>query len=211
MNVGVLRVLQAFLAIAAAVILFITSLILFRNTGLPADPRSMATIASLMRHPTLIEDLNHVPVNASSQDMQRVLQGKMYRLGSFRCANGENAYGIRPADGSVDVNHAILSTTDAHKYTPVEGFSPFSDRGSLALRGRFRIQDLVLALVVLGSFGVVLAYYLDGNNDGFNRFFESNTFGPRFILTLAGTLTATLWKSVEQCKCLSLCTSLRPR
>ena len=48
--------------------------------------------------------------------------------------------------------------------------------------------------------GVVLAYHLDYRADSFNNFFNSGSFGPGFILTLAATVIATLWKRAEICE-----------
>ena len=200
-NVHVLRVLQGLLTLAAAVTLFITSSLLFRKTGLPSSPRALATLGSLMRHPGLIQDLNHVPVNATSKDMKRVLQGKRYQLGYYKGPSGEDSYGIRPTTEDDYVTSSFLN----HNYTPIDGSLPLSDRQS-SPPSRFRITDFVLCLFVLGAFAVVLAYYLDHKNDGFNGFFNSDTFGTRFVLTLAATVIATLWKSVEQSVYCHVCT-----
>ena len=198
-NPTVLRIMQGLLAFAAVVLLFTTSLLLFNKTGLPTKPNSIATIASLMRHPRLLADLNEIPVNASEKYMQRLMEGKRYRLGHYTCANGLSGYGIIPWNGYDSDGFVSPFGTFKHQYTPVDGSMPFSERED-SRPSRFQVKDFVLAFTVLGAFGVILAYYLDGNDDGFNRFFNSNTFGPRFILTLAGTVIASLWKSIEQGK-----------
>ena len=192
-SVTVLRALQALLALAAIAILFIASLLQLRKTGLPSNPSSIAAIGSLMRHPSLLQDLNHVPVGSSSLEMRRALQGKTYCLGTYRSADGKESYGIRPTNE----DEYLTAHSVNHKYTPIEGSLPFSNRVGSSTK-RFKILDFVLFLFVLGTFGVILAYYLDHGQDSFNQYFASGTFGPRFILTLAVTVLATLWKSVEQ-------------
>lgn len=60
------------------------------------------------------------------------------------------------------------------------------------------LRDTLFLLCILGLFGVVLAYYLDSANDAFNRFFNSDTFAPRFILTLSATVIDNHWKRIER-------------
>lgn len=196
-NVTVLRAMQGLLCFTAIVILVTTSLLLFNKTGLPTKPNSVAAVASLMRRPRLLAELSDMPVNASTEHMRQFMKGKRYRMGHYTCANGLAGYGILSRNGYDCDQYAAPLNSSQHGYTPVEGSTPFSVTQDSRLR-RFRILEFVLAFFLLGTFGVVLAYYLNGNADGFNRFFNSNTFGPRFILTFAGTIIASIWKSVEQ-------------
>ena len=193
-DVTIIRVLQSLLGFTAAVIIGISAFLVFKKTGLPTDPRSMATIGSLMQNPALIDDLNDIPVHSTRGEMQQAMRDKRYKLGFYKCSSGEQEYGIRPMleDGS-----STASTYGSFKYARVEGHAKSRDERHSAPH-RLRFMDCLLLLASLGAFGVVLAYYLDDNSDGFNDFFNSNTFGPRFILTLSGTLIASMWKSVEQ-------------
>ncbi|KAK0258987.1 hypothetical protein LTS09_006275 [Friedmanniomyces endolithicus] len=186
-DVTILRILQVLLAFAALALLLLISLLLLTKTGLPANPSSMATVASLMRNPALLDD--EIPPDADAKHMRDALAGRRYKLDAYKTATGELGYGIVPAYGN---------SQDEQNHVP--GYSPLAGvaTSSRSHSHRFRLTDLVLGLAVLGIFGVVLAYYLDGKHDGFNDYFSSNTFGPRFILTFAATIVASLWKTVEQ-------------
>ncbi|KAK1809714.1 hypothetical protein LTR12_015937 [Friedmanniomyces endolithicus] len=186
-DVTILRILQGFLAFAALALLVLISLLLLTKTGLPANPSSMATVASLMRNPALLDDLNEIPPDADAKHMQDALSGRRYKLDAYKTTTGELGYGIVPAYGNGQ---------DEQNHSP--GYAPLAGVATSSRSHRFRLTDLVLALAVLGIFGVVLAYYFDGKHDGFNDYFSSNTFGPRFILTFAATIVASLWKTVEQ-------------
>ncbi|KAK1823265.1 hypothetical protein LTR12_002338 [Friedmanniomyces endolithicus] len=188
-DVTILRILQGLLAFAALALLLLISLLLLTKTGLPANPSSMATVASLMRNPALLDDLNEIPPDADAKNIRDALAGRRYKLDAYKTATGELGYGIVPAhgNGQDEQNHAP-------GYSPLAGVA----MGSRSHSHRFRLTDLVLVLAVLSIFGVVLAYYFDGKHDGFNDYFSSNTFGPRFILTFAATIVASLWKTVEQ-------------
>lgn len=196
-NVGILRALQGMLAFAALALLIMILLGLRYKTGLPANPSSIATVSSLMRHPALIEDLNEIPVNATPDEMKRILVGKRYRLAYYKAEHGGVEYGIVPLGGEVDVSTS--ARTGRGRYAPIDGASPFAESGHVSVR-RLRLRDFILAFAVAGAFGVVLAYYLVGGENSFNRFFNSGSFGPRFILTGAGTVLSSMWKTVEQSK-----------
>ncbi|KAF2163860.1 hypothetical protein M409DRAFT_68136 [Zasmidium cellare ATCC 36951] len=197
-SVTVVRIMQGLLAFIALVIVFITILLLVKRTGLPANPSSIATIGSLMRHPGLVDDINNLPVGPGARvsEMKAAMAGKRYKLERYKTEMGALHYGIRPL--TIDL-HDEYSTRSKGRgsYTPIDNNGSSFSEGTTKSH-RFRWMDLILLLLTLGTFGVVLAYYLDGNPDGFNNFFSSNTFGPRFILTLAGTLIATSWHSIEQ-------------
>lgn len=197
-SITVVRILQGLLGFVAVVIGFVTVLLLLNKTGLPANPSSMATIASLMGHPGLLDDLNEMPVGsgAKASAMKAAMEGKRYKLEMYKSETGAINYGIRPLTNDLLHDNYSLRSKGQHSYTPVEGSNANFETETKS--HRFRWMDMILLILVLGTFGVVLAYYLDGKSDGFNNFFSSNTFGPRFILTGAGTVIATSWRSVEQ-------------
>ncbi|KXT04990.1 hypothetical protein AC578_10310 [Pseudocercospora eumusae] len=197
----VIRVLQGLLAFAAAVILGLASLLLLRKSGLPADPSSIATVSSLMRHPGFLEDMSELPTGAGAthENMKSAMDGKRYCIGAWAGSRGRG-YGLRPMNdvdsGAASQRSPSIYSKTSSGYTPVDSRSSFNEADIVAQRWRW--MDFVLIIFILGTFGVVLGYYLDGNDDGFNRFFSSNTFGPRFILTGSGTLIANMWNVVEE-------------
>ncbi|KAK5116293.1 hypothetical protein LTR85_009265 [Meristemomyces frigidus] len=198
-NVTILRVIQGLLVLGAIGLLALTSVLLITKTGLPTHPSSMATVASVLS-PALLEDFNEVPADASGDSMARAMHGRRYRLMHYKDTSGAAGYGIVPLTvlTAEDQDERVPSTYgDGHHYEPVKSSAFETDEQ--AASSRMRPMDFLLAFVVLGAFSVVLAYYLDNDlKDGFNIFFNSNTFGPRFILTGAGTVIATLWKTTEQ-------------
>ena len=60
------------------------------------------------------------------------------------------------------------------------------------------IRDIIFLLFLFGLLGVVIAYYFDGSSSGFNDFFNSHTFGPRFILTSAAVMIDFHFKTLER-------------
>ena len=187
-----IRAMQGVLAFASTILLWLLALLYFSKTGLTCDPRSIAAVAPLMCHDGLLHDFNEIPGQADSREMQRHLSHTQYRLGCFEADHNEVRYGVQPTtycDSEDDM-------TSTHKYGLVHDYNEAPKHSNLHQQYNWFL-DIVLVAVILGTFGVVLAYYLDGGNDGFNRFFNSDSFGPRFVLTLAATVIATLWKRAE--------------
>ena len=52
---------------------------------------------------------------------------------------------------------------------------------------------LGLAVYTVALMAVILTYQLSFADNGFERFMNSETFGVRFLLTLAGTVTEAAW------------------
>lgn len=146
--VAVLRSMQALLAFACVILLWLFVFLFLRNTGLTCDPRSMTAVASLMGHETLLHDLNRIPGDADLKEMQRLLSHTQYRLAHFEADSGEVRYGIEPGTYSDQDD----DTTFAHKYGPVEDRNAVSSRGKHHRRNDW-ILDLLLAFVLLGTFG----------------------------------------------------------
>lgn len=199
-DVGALRILQGLLAFAALVIFWLIYLQFVDKTYIPADPSSIAEIATLTRHPDLIDDFSCVPPDADTSEMKRMFRGRRYRLGFYRSSSGLDYYGIRPTTGGIRFDYRPLPDGSRSSRYPAANHSIHTTGVQTARPRRIWPIDIVLVILILGLFGLVLAYVLDSHyNDGFNTFFNSDTFGPRFILTLSGTAIAALWKSAEQC------------
>ena len=60
-------------------------------------------------------------------------------------------------------------------------------------------QGWAVLLLLLTLFGLILGYYLDGDQtDSLNKFFNSNTFGPCFLLSSLAVLISVGWKGAER-------------
>lgn len=179
--VVVARILQAILALAAAVVVFLAFAMSYRTTGLRTDPSSIAGIASLVRHPGLETDLRHIQsrLKANFRSAKKSMAGKRYRLGTWEDHSGNQCYGIRPVGYERDLAEqsppheafGVFAKTDTGYHTvsldaasepPIPAKSP----------RRWSYRELALALLLLGAFTVILAYYLDSGSDGFNDFFN---------------------------------------
>ena len=204
-SVLVIRVMQGLLGVSALILVALACAMRL-ETGLDRDPSSITAVAALMGHPALERDLGELSSGpeVTISSMKQEIIGRRYRLADWHGASGEHRRGIVPA--SIDESEiagpsAPAYATSGPTYSTVP-YQPLDPRSSsyqdTVVSKRWRWTDCTLLFLVTGTFGVVLAYYLVGGDNGFNRFFNSNNFGPRFILTGAATIIANIWGSVEQ-------------
>lgn len=136
-----------------------------------------------------MRELRDIPVNASTKDIRRLLVGSKYKLATFPTDGGNFAYGIvkAPSDrrGNDGYHITNLQETTSTKPKTLSNSSGF-------------LHDILLLALSVGILAVVLAYYRDHKDDGFNKFFNSTGFGPRFILSVAATTLDNRWKHLEK-------------
>jgi len=183
------RVIQALFTYIAIMTINIIVMTMRMRTGIYADPSSIAAVAALTHHPYVLDDFRTFSDEATSRDIVAHLENKRYKLDEYIQEDGTWRYGVVPVGQS-----RLVQYNSADKPFPIQNSKP--------KYRRWRIIDLcfdiLFALVLLGLLGLVAAYYKDGKNDGFNRFFNKMTFGPRFILTGTGTLISINWKRLER-------------
>ena len=181
------RVLQGLLTYTAIMTLTIMVMVWRMRTGIYSDPSAIASIASLVHHPEVIEDFRLFGPEASLKTMMQAIGQKWYKLDDYQKPDGTWRYGLVPAaPGQL-----------AHDEVPVEELKMPRPR----LR-RWRAMDVtfdsLFILALVGLLGVVVGYFKDHRDDGFNRFFDNHQFGPRFLLTAIGTLIAINWRRLER-------------
>jgi hypothetical protein len=169
----IVRILQGLLFFIATMTLAIMAMLYQSTTGVYSNPSSIAAIAALLHHPETLDDFRHLEDNISSEDMKKELGDKRYQMGTYQQQDGVWRYGIVPASQTYSPGWTqipLRQSVESTKITKQE-----THYTSTAL-------DVGFVLFVLGLLGVVVAYFMDGSNSGFNRFFNSNEFGPRFFM-----------------------------
>ncbi|KAI9802327.1 MAG: hypothetical protein M1833_001833 [Piccolia ochrophora] len=190
------RVIQALLAITSLMLLAFWWLERRHRSGLYSDPSSIASMASLLHHPEVLDDLRRIPPWASKKDMEGVLAGKRYHLRSYFHPNGKERYGLVPSH-TYDIHGELAARHSV--------FEPNVDRS--VRQQRYRkvsrgARDIIFALVTVGIIVVISYYYKVGDDSGFEQFWNSQTFGPRFIMTIVGIIIHSEWKRVEREICI---------
>jgi len=182
------RIVQGLLTYTAIMTLTLMLMTFRMRTGIYSDPSSIASVAALVHHPDVIEDFRTLSEEASIRDINQLLGDKLYILDEYQRQDGIWRYGLVPA----------VSTFQHY----VRDGPPPTQKRSRSRRWKVLniFYDSLFLLVLLAILGIVVAYYKDGKDDPFNRFFNSATFGPKFVLTGTGTLIAINWKRLERGK-----------
>lgn len=170
-----------------------------KTTGVHNDPSSIAGIASLVHHPDVLFHFKSVDGEAGDKAMKLHLSGKRYRLGSYYDEQGAYRYGFLPVTSTSRIDWRPLPQDPQS----IEQFRNTLTADRRALRpGNVRTNkqntamDIGLWLITLGLFAVIIAYYFESSGNGFNRFFNSESFGPRFVLTFVGGIITATWKII---------------
>ena len=210
---------HALLALMALIVMLLLVLIFFlRNweTGLYANPWSVAGITSLSRS-------RDVRIRSSRKEtIRKEMAEKKYSFGWFRNSNGNDEYGIILHDEAGrflaqgnDSPHLDLLLSDDSD----DDFVHDADR-----RGRRRRDSeegpkrhvvpfialsypwRIAVMFFLGCLFVLILYYhitRNGSND-FTLFMKSQSFGVRFLFAGIGVVITFAWVSFFVSKCSSL-------
>src|SRR5205085_699540 len=89
-----IRTLQGLLALIAVMTLGIMVTMYRSPSGIYTDPSSIATVASLMHHPEVLDDFQRVGMKARRKDMKKQLGNKRYRIQNYQSPDGAWRYGI---------------------------------------------------------------------------------------------------------------------
>ena len=213
LNNDIARALQSILCLIAALIVLLVILNWPRKSGIFSNPSSVASMASLLSHEETLHDFRQLEQSADKRQLEAALSGNHYTLSSYElsASSGMYRYGlVKTSSSSISSPYSLSQTHnfDAQsrsKYSSLPnpsnmtlGADPVTSSTQPFSFSRRLIRDSVFLASIIALFGVVLAYYLDGSNSGFNRWFNSNTFGPRFILTATALILDFHWKTLER-------------
>ncbi|EAQ87616.1 hypothetical protein CHGG_04235 [Chaetomium globosum CBS 148.51] len=183
------------------VVLLLLILFVLRRwqTGVAANPWSIAAVASLSTNPGLRAVFSSLSTGRGEKIDHRqlvaALEGKRFELGSFFNRYGVPDYGVmvQEADASlwkVDSESSLSlkspqesEVTETHRKT--EHHLPF-----LMLSYTARAVCLV---TITGIMVLILYYNNTGGDTGFERFMGTQNFGVRALFTLAGVGVSFFW------------------
>jgi hypothetical protein len=202
-NRPVVRVMEALLC---AIFVLVVALLFHtrkRFSGVFTDPSRISSMADLLGHPAFVEDLRNIPPFATADEVKAALARNRYMLAGFEVPGGRLRYGIvKTEEGPPSSSSSLLPSQTPAGYTAFPNseyqhyYSPprKSWQASVA-----RLLDVAFFLaVVLALFSIILAYWFLSGDDPLNNFFNSDTFGPRFLLTGGAVVASSGWKRFER-------------
>lgn len=164
------RIVQAVLTFVAIMTLNLLVLLWRSSSGVYSDPSSIASIASLLHHPEVLDDFRSLDPEASEKQMKDHIGYKQYKLQDYQSYDGTWRYGITPVEPAVPgmVQH----------HSPPNFGLPSKKKLPILET----CIDVFIGLAMTAILGVIVAYMMDSSKSSFNNFLNSNTFGPRFIM-----------------------------
>lgn len=197
----ILRVVEGAL-IAMGV--FIIALILLqrrRTSGVYSNPSRISTMADLLGHPKLMNQLQNIPPDATAKEVAALLDGDRYKFDTYLDANNRSKYGVTkipshspghhtsPSIGSAQY-HAVSNPAVAQPYSP-----PPSSGISLIW---LLLPDVLLLLILFTLVALIGLYRWTDIDHPVSRFFNSRQFGPKLALTILGIAVASIWGKTER-------------
>lgn len=187
------RGLQALLGAIALMIVIVIVFAVELKSGIYSNPSSIAYMAALLNNDDVIEELRSLDAHASNSAISKALAGNIYTIEHHTLPDGTHHYGLVKPDAISPANHSRYgSIANPHNMSLTQ---QTHGRGHFAVRA---LRDSLFLLIICALFGIVLGYYLDGSSDPFNKFFNSGTWAPRFILTSVAVLISLHWKNIER-------------
>jgi len=211
-NRPVLNMLIGVVGLILILVFILTWLISRRKrSGVFVDPSSIASMAELLGNSAVMHDLREIDSLASDKKAKTLLGENRYGLGFYNIATGKPSHGSLSEDDSNERYGLVKIAGDpmpqklAHGRQTGYGAVPNptnkqADRSKANANRRIfqLIVDIIMLLTTIAIFIVVLYYYLDGKSDPLNDFFNSNSFGPRFVLTGLSLIVTTGWNRTSQ-------------
>ncbi|KIW90742.1 uncharacterized protein Z519_08525 [Cladophialophora bantiana CBS 173.52] len=197
LNINYARALEAILSLVALIILLVIMLSSRRCSGIFSNPSSIATMASLLSSEDLMEELRRIDQKSNRSSAKQVLDPYRYIFSRHQTGTGYMRYGIvRAPRQSIELT---VKDTDQQEYSalvqPRAGRTDIHNSRS-TLSNRF-LTDTLFLLSILALLGVLIGYYLDGQDDPLNNYFNHNPTS-RLVLTAAASLLDIRWKQLER-------------
>ena len=192
-NPDIARILQALLAFTAVMLINVWWLQRKHSSGIYSDPSSIASLTSLLHHPEVLADFQRIHPDASKDEMLKAVKGKRYRLDIYRAADGSERYGLVPLGGTSNEHDKAQQPFLGQNTDPA-----VRDRAAKQHHTKRMVRDVIFGLVTLAMLIIVTYYYKVGSDSGFERFMDSQTFGPRFVFAIVGILIHSQWKRLER-------------
>ena len=201
-NISVIRILQALLSFTSMMLAVVWFMLRSGSSDLRSDPSSIATMASLLHHPETINGLCGLDQLASKADTIKSLDAYSYHLGSYEGRDRNERYGLIASD-KVQVDR-LSNASDPLIITKGSRTSASSiPQEPVMKRSKRRkplhiVRDIVLGSTIVAILIIVALYYVASGNSAFNIFMNSNSFGPRFLVTCVGVIIHSQWARLDR-------------
>ncbi|TID22864.1 hypothetical protein E2P81_ATG01997 [Venturia nashicola] len=191
-----IRLLQGLLVFVAIMTINLMVMVIRTPTGLYSDPSSIGAIASLTHHPEVLEDFRQLGDEALLKDVRRQLGTRRYKLDDYQRGDGTWRYGFVPVSpaSTIAYDWNVETELNSKKLKRTKTFSEGSRQQAIW----DAVSDWSFTVLLLATMGILIGYFKDSGDTAYNRFFNSNSFGPRFVMTIAGSIISLNFKRLER-------------
>ncbi|MCJ1285172.1 hypothetical protein MMC26_004510 [Xylographa opegraphella] len=149
-----------------------------------------------------MDRLRGLDLSASEAHTIKSLDTYTYHLGSYEGRDGNQRYGLIASE-RVQIDQPS-NASDPLMVRKDSGKSVCSiPQETVTTRSKLRkplhiVRDIVLGSTIAGILIIVALYYVASGNSGFNIFMNSNSFGPRFLVTCVGIIIHSQWARLDR-------------
>lgn len=214
-NVVLLRGVEVALGVCLGLVLLMLRSVRGRKSGVASDPSSLASLASLMNHEPLLNDIQKINPDSDCATPEHALAQHQFFIEYHKNPQGHLRYGIiglrstkvdfersKLKGNSSSSNAYISNANGGYRYHSVPNPSRSSypsARITFLHRARNHLLSDILGLLLpLTLFIRILTWYLDNNDDSLNNFFNSNTLWPKLLLVALATLSVLHLSHLER-------------
>ena len=196
MHPQIARLIQGLLACTCVLLLIIWLSLRKQQKLLSSDPSSIATIASLLSHPDTIRDFETLDQVASKADIRKQLSDKRYQLNVYQARDGSERLGLVPLTARDPVSES--SSTARQDHPPKTITSTQRSNHKTPNLKQTILNTLLFALCAI-LLTILAIYYTNHDmSQPLEKFMDSQSFGPRFLLTAIGMLIKSQWARLER-------------
>lgn len=196
-NLPIVHLIQALLVILFLLMAVMALLNQRRQSGIESDPSRLVALVKLLGDHTFINELRNIHPLASSAEVRGTLRGNVYKLGFYNAASGLRKYGITNASSQVSSGEDFIQNEIGYMAVQNPNMSSHPKPRRRKSAGKI-VHDLLLLALVTGLFTLILAYWeIEDLDNPLNKFMNSETFGPHFLLSVAAVIIGFGIKRIE--------------
>lgn len=192
-NGWVLRLIETILSVTAAISLILIALWFAHPHGAHNDLTSIAAVAAVASHPTVVKDFS-CSAEMSASELKQTLKGKKYKLEEFVTNAGVARYGLVPAYDDTDIAQQRSANEKWHK-TAKPGWL---DRLHKSWQENLFYADGIFLCYLIALLAITAAYVRDVERSVFAKLFPGSTVGRRIVFAVIAAVAGMNYNRIER-------------
>ena len=194
-NTPIIRAMEVLLVTCFSMVLMILVLNRQRVSGIYTNPSRIATVADILVHKPLIQEIRDLPASATKPQVEIDLRDSRYMLGTF-IADGREQYGIIKLDSEV----LALEKEPLYKSMSRRLNCWLVELVDTTTEALPFLADTICMLCCFLLFILIMIYKVlpEKDQSAYNRWMSSGQIGPNLLLSGFAVLIGFLVKRKER-------------